>query len=232
MALLNVKLKRIPKVLGIYGKDKNFFPASASLMHPDAANAFIKADEALKLRVSDMLRSAEESLRARAEKTGVQPPGYSAHNFGFAIDIHVEDQLARTKMTKAQLDAVMKTFGWYCHRRDSNSGSEWWHYNYLGNDEEAAPFLAKASKTSTAIAIEEKIKAVYSHELILDPLELQEALKKMRFYNGDVDGQIGPRTAAALAAFQRAWALPDTGKLDPRTERTLAFVSSTTTIVE
>jgi hypothetical protein len=232
MALLNLRLKKIPGVEGIYGKTGNFFPASAALLYPDAADAFVAANAALKVRVSDMLRSAEESMKARQEKRGVQPPGFSGHNFGLAIDIDVEVMLKRGKLTKPKLDEAMRSFGWWCHRRDGLRGMEDWHYNFLGKKAAAEPFLEKAYKTSTAGAVEAKIKAVYGDELVLTPVEMQEALKKMRFYSGAIDGAIGPRTTAALAAFQRAWSLPDTGKMDEKTERTLAFVSCSTTIQE
>jgi len=224
MPLLSIKLRKLPSVLGIYGKTGDYFPPAASYLHPEAAEAFERAcAQFVRLRVSDMFRTPEQSMQARAEKAGVQPPGYSAHNFGFAIDVDVEKLLKQTGLSKDKFDAKMMEFHWYCHRRDGKRGFEDWHFNYLGPD--AAQWLAKASKTSTAGAIEAKIAATYAEGLKLDPPEIQECLKQMKMYSGDIDGQIGPRSKAALAAFQRTWALPDTGVLDPKTERTLAYVS-------
>ena len=229
MSLLALRLKPVENVLGIYGKTKDFFPGSASFLHPAAADAFVALQRALcaRVRVSDMLRTAESSLQAMQEKAGVQPPGFSAHNFGFAIDIDVEENMKRLGFaSKAGLDSKMAEFGWFCHRRDGARGFEDWHYNHLGTRPEAEQFLAKASRTSTAGAVEAKMQAVYGDELVLTPTEMQEALAKMRCYSGDIDGVIGPRSKQALMAFQRAWKLKPTGEMDAKTERTLALVSA------
>ncbi len=42
----------------------------------------------------------------------------------------------------------------------------------------------------------------------------QHILRREGFYDGNVDGQPGPRTSAAIAQFQRAERLPYTGQLD------------------
>lgn len=47
--------------------------------------------------------------------------------------------------------------------------------------------------------------------------EVQTALKAIGFDPGDIDGEGGPKTAAAVAAFQKAKNLPETGRLDPAT---------------
>lgn len=225
MPLLKIQVRQLSSVLGIYGQSKNFFPARAALLHPHAASAYAAFETAIgSIRVSDMFRTVEESMKARAEKAGVQPPGFSAHNFGLAVDVDVDDMLRRFRCTKPELDAKMAQYDWYCHRKDGNRGMEDWHYNYLGPSPEK--WLASASKTSTAGAVEAKIVDLYAEGLSLDPSEAQEALKKMRMYSGDIDGEIGPRSRQAIAAFQRAWKLPATGELDARTERTLAVVTA------
>lgn len=45
----------------------------------------------------------------------------------------------------------------------------------------------------------------------------QSDLKRHGFDPGTIDGVLGPRTRAAIAAFQRAEHLPPTGTLDPAT---------------
>ncbi len=54
----------------------------------------------------------------------------------------------------------------------------------------------------------------------------QTALKDLGYYEGEADGQIGPRTSTALKAFQREHNLPETGNLDPDTARALGIVGS------
>ena len=227
MGLLQLKISRVLNVVGIYGKTLDQFPARMAFLHPDAAPAYVAAAKSLRLKVSDMFRTAEESLRARAEKSGVQPPGYSAHNYGLAIDIATDAVLAATKLTKPNLDKEMEAFGWYCHRKDGKRGMEDWHYNYFGNRDEALPWVeACAKSTNRSSGIEAKIKATFGDQLLLTPEEAQIALSKMRYYSGEIDGVFGRGSKESLMAFQRAWKLPVTGQLDARTERTLAYVSA------
>lgn len=54
-------------------------------------------------------------------------------------------------------------------------------------------------------------------------LGAQERLNHLNYYVGDPDGELGPRTVAALRRFQRDHQLPTTGVLDAATiERLLA----------
>lgn len=234
MALLQLKLKKVPGVVGIYGKTKDQFPASMSMLHPEAAAAYADAIKAVgPLKVSDMYRSAEQSLAACREKTGVMPPGWSAHNYGLAIDIDVDFILKATKRDKPTLDRAMLSAGWWCHRKDGRRGMEDWHYTYFGVGKAAQPFLDVAEDDRTIQkATEAKIVATYGDELKLDPFEAQAALKKLGFYSGAIDGVIGPRGKEALSAFQRAWCLTENGKLDVKTERTLALVSADKIIID
>lgn len=228
MSLLELKLVRVPEVLGIYGKTKNEFPATMARLETSAAQAFITAQNALgvRIRVSDMFRTAEQSLLARQQKSGVQPPGFSLHNYGIAIDVDTDAMLKATKLTKAAFDTFMREHGWFCHRKDGKRGFEDWHFNHLGTGATAEKFLkASAGSTNTSAAGDARIRALHGDALELDKKEAQEALLKLRFYSGEVDGKHGPRTQEAIKAFQRAWKLPVTGTLDPKSERTLAYVS-------
>lgn len=227
MGLLQLKLARVPGVVGIYGATKDQFPARMSFMQPDAAASFVVMAKELSLKVSDMFRTAEESLRAMQQKSGVQPPGFSAHNYGMAIDIDTDAALKVGGLTKGALDRLMERHGWFCHRKDGKRGMEDWHYNFFGVGDEAKPWVdACASSTNRAAGIESKIKRTFGDQLLLTPEEAQIALAKMKFYSGEIDGKFGGGSKQALMAFQRAWKLQPSGQLDARTERTLAYVSA------
>ena len=229
MSRLSLNLVSVPNVLGIYGKSKDQFPARMSRLHFDAASAFAAIEKTIgqRLRVSDMFRTAEQSLQAMQEKTGVQPPGFSLHNYGIAIDVDIDSMLASTKLSKPAFDLMMRDHGWYCHRKDNKRGSEDWHYNHLGVGAAAAPFLKASEKsTNTSAAGDARIKALYGDQLTLDAKEVQECLLHLKFYSGEVDGIHGPRTRQSIMAFQRAWRLQPSGQMDERTERTLAYVSA------
>lgn len=232
MALLRLTLSRV-SVLGIYGRTGDAFPNSAALLHPEAARAFEALERGFtRIRCSDVFRTPEQSLEARASKAGVQPPGFSAHNFGLAIDVDVARVMREERLTKPQLDARLAEHGWWCHRRDGLAGAfESWHYNFLGPEPIAKPFLALCQR-NTAPAIEAKIRDVYGDQLELEPVEAQLALAKLGLYRGSADGVFGPRSKAALVAFQRAWELAPLGELDARTQRTLALISADLEILE
>src|SRR5690349_9147621 len=106
--------------------------------------------------VSDMFRTAEASLAARAKKAGVQPPSFSHHNYGRAIDLDVGDSIARlraaeqtfdpgdgdpvTVRDKRGLDLWLAARGWFCFRGDHKTGKskahpadESWHFDFLGD---------------------------------------------------------------------------------------------------
>lgn len=230
MSRLKVKLVQLDNVLGIYGSTKDVMPTRMARLHPDAAAAFHAAETALgqRIRVSDMFRTAEQSLQAMQQKTGVQPPGFSLHNYGIAIDVAVDAMLPAFKGSKAELDEFMKGFGWWCHRRDSKRGMEEWHYNYLGptGQQQIQEADKPKPRTSTSAAADARIQALYGEGLALTPTEVQECLAHLKLYGGEIDGKIGPRSKEALMVFQRAWRLESTGLMDEKTERTLAYVSA------
>jgi len=233
--MLTMLLKRVPGVLGIYGTGKggvpagDYFPPSAALLHPDAVPAFlaVEAGTGKKLRCSDMFRSPEASLQAMMTKSGVQPPGYSGHNFGFSIDVATDACLKSFGMTKQAFDEMMASYGWYCHRKDHQRGSEDWHFNHFGTGDAAAPWLAACAKSVvTSAGVEAKMVATYGASFQLSNVELQTLLQKLKMYGGDLDGDIGPRSQQAILAFERAWQLPMDGVADAKMMRTLATVAS------
>jgi Putative peptidoglycan binding domain/D-alanyl-D-alanine carboxypeptidase len=240
MTLL-LTLTRVPNVLGIYGTKPigavaagDYFPPSAALLHPEASESYRKLEQETgkKLRISDMFRSAEMSLQALQQKSGVQPPGFSAHNFGMAIDVAVDACLSSFALTKEGFDSLMARYGWYCHRKDHKLGFEAWHYNFLGAPGEAVPYLAAcASHTNTAAGIELKLQSAYGGNFEMSTADMQARLKRLGLYGGDVDGDFGPRTRTAVLAFERAWKLPEDGTADLKMQRTLAFVTAEKLII-
>lgn len=233
--MLTLLLKRVPNVLGIYGTGKggipagDYFPPSAALLHPDAASSYTSLEAATgkRLRVSDMYRTPEASLMAMQQKTGVMPPGFSGHGFGFSIDVAVDACLKAFGKSKQQFDEMMESFGWYCHRKDHGRGSEDWHYNFFGMGDVAAPYLAACARSVvTSPGVEAKMLAVYGASFLLDTVALQTLLQKLKMYGGALDGEFGPKTQQAVLAFERAWKLPEDGSPDARMMRTLATVAA------
>jgi peptidoglycan hydrolase-like protein with peptidoglycan-binding domain len=51
--------------------------------------------------------------------------------------------------------------------------------------------------------------------------DVQRQLKAQGFYPGAVDGNVGSQTTTALRAYQRSYRLPETGRLDEATLRSL-----------
>jgi len=45
-------------------------------------------------------------------------------------------------------------------------------------------------------------------------VRVQAALMRKGYYNGDIDGILGPATRAALTAYQKDEGLSDTGRMD------------------
>jgi hypothetical protein len=230
-----IDLVELPNtVLGCY-KDKVTgaylpLPARMRFLHPDAAKSFLAIDAGpYRIRVSDMFRSPLESLRARAEKKGVQPPGYSAHNYGFAIDVDLDWTMKAHGWTKAGLNRFMESHGWYCHRADDLGGFEAWHFNYFGR--EAARYLPFAGRGTRDKAVERKMQDYYGKFWLLSPEEVQGTLKSLKLYSGEIDGKIGPVSREAIMAFQRQMKLTPTGEASPQTKRMLAISASEKNLV-
>jgi len=201
---------------------------------PDAAGSLLRVEaETGGLVYTDLWRSAEVSLAARAEKQGVQLPAYSPHNYGFAVDVAVDETLRKRNWSYTQLLGVLEGYGWYCHRRDGAPGkSESWHFNFLRPG--GKPYLGNVDPkkaTTWHLGVEARIQESYGAQLCLDTPGVQYALKKLRMYVGEVDGVVGPITRQGIAAFQRAWGLKATGVADEKTQRTLAFLACEVTLV-
>ena len=192
----------------------HLLPERMRWLHPAALAALRPLADDLVL--SDCYRSPAASLEARRRKAGVARPGYSAHNFGLAVDLAVAATLRGLSIDKAALDARMLAAGWRCYRATPDEGPESWHYTY------GAP-------EPGASGVEAAIEAVHgpaSAWAAVDTLRAQAALQRWRLYSGRLDGRPGPLTTEALRACQRAWGLRSTGRLDAATQRTIAVVDA------
>jgi hypothetical protein len=226
--MLTLKLEALPadRVKGIYkiGGVEGRMPARALFLHPAAAPSFLEMTD--RLVCSDIFRTAEASLAAVKANRGAQPPGYSAHNFGLAIDLDVKATMKNIPLAnKEQLDFFMEVKGWFCHRRDHTMDSESWHYTFLGVGADVSPRVKTIVNYTEA-----RILEVYGKSFSPDDAECQRLLQKLRIYSGEVDGKIGPQSKAAIGVFQRGWGLTE-GPLDAKTRRTLALVAADRAIV-
>ncbi len=215
-------------VVGIYdvGGKASQMPPRTRFLHPAAADSFLGPLHE-KAIVSDMFRTPESSLAAVRAGRGAMPPGYSAHNYGLAIDLDIRPTMKRVGVkTKEALDDWMENLGWFCHRRDHAMDSEAWHYNFLG-----VGTAISAKVRATAGYVEAKILGLYGDSFELDAESAQGALQTLRIYRGEIDGDWGPLSREACRVFQRGWGLTDTGKLDGRTQRTLAYVAADRVVI-
>ena len=227
---------------GIYATPTGLLRGEGRL-HPEAVVALRAVEGFDSFIFSGLFRTAEQSLVAMRSKVGVQPPGYSAHNFGLAVDIALDDYdvpgtehrglpskpgtLTRLGIQYGELLARMAAQGWHCHRRDRRVGGEAWHFNWLGSyATEALAMTLEVNPRTWEAAAEFVIWRRYGAWLVLNTVDVQTALQHLHLYKGDLDGQFGPRSREALAAFQRAWQLPDTGLPDARSQRVLAVVAA------
>jgi hypothetical protein len=208
---------------GIYG---GRMPSRFLFLHPMAAAAFARLERVSGgLVYSDMYRSPADSLEAMNRKRGVQPPGYSGHNFGLSVDVAVDETLRARGWTYAELLRQCATQGWYCHRRDGLRGLEDWHFNWFNGSGLASRYLAK-SKVSWAAPIEQLILDLFQAEFRLTALDIQKGLQKLKLYPGELDGILGPISRQAIRAFQRAWKLEESEEAGERTQRVLAVVTA------
>lgn len=208
---------------------KGLVPKRARYLHPEAAGSLLRLVVSHPwLTFTDVFRSPESSLAARRSKRGVQPPGFSAHNFGLAVDLDVGACLRDGKIRYPELVETMRGGGWHCHRRDLDATAmESWHFNYLGDRAADLLQLAALEIVNTwAHPVEARILELYGDAFAMSDLEVQQALAALRFYLGDLDGTLGPQSREAIGAFQRAWGLPDDGVAGPRTRRVLAVITA------
>ena len=221
---MELVLKELPATLAHFsGKP---VPAWMRYLHPLAADSVVQLErESGGLVYTDIWRTAEVSLWAMRQKSGVQPPGFSAHNYGLAIDFAVDPTLKKLGWDYPKFQAFLEQRNWFCHRRDGRRGSEDWHFNFLPSG--LSPSLVDAKRPATwANPAEANILEHYADQLQPGPAEEQKMLRQLGLYNGDIDGLLGPNSRRAAEKFREKWGLPPAGQ-NQRYLRTLAFVTAT-----
>jgi hypothetical protein len=127
-------------------------------------------------------------------------PGKSQHNLGLAVDVHSASEPKRLNW----LIANVKEFGFSWEVVPS----EPWHIRYVCGDN--PPPTVKAWMDANGVVAPVGKAPVASAPAPapasgLDPDKaLQQALKDKGFYNGKIDGDIGPKTKEAIKAFKIA----------------------------
>jgi hypothetical protein len=191
-------------------------PERFRYLSPEAAMSLglLLHDVNNELVFTDIYRSAAASRQAYASKPGTQRPGYSAHGYGLAFDLDLGATLRRMSVRYAELVDILGDYNWYCHRRDlDDTGSEAWHFNYLGP--EADRFLAWSDPqepATWAAPIELRILERWGQDFHMDDRQ--------------VTGAVARAGCKDVRQFQALWNLDVDGIAGPKTQRTLAFVTA------
>ena len=123
-------------------------------------------------------------------------PGKSNHNLGIAVDVHSAGEPKRLNW----LIANVKDFGFSWEVVPS----EPWHLRLVTGDNPTPAVIAFAggasAPASTPVVNLAVAPPIAAHKD--ENKALQQALKDKGFYNGPVDGDIGPKTQEALKAFK------------------------------
>ncbi len=141
-------------------------------------------------------------------------PGKSNHNLGIAVDVHSASEPKRLNW----LIANVKDFGFSWEVVPS----EPWHLRYVCGDTPPPAVVAYAvgqpapvASTATAAPVADAPKDANK--------ELQQALKDKGFYNGAIDGDLGPKTQKAVKAFKVANKLNADSIVGPKVKELLGL---------
>lgn len=209
------------KVDSIYvGKNGSQLSAGMAKATPDTAEAIkgLEADVQArggKFRLSDLYRSYDAQLRAHLDyttgkKTAFSPaPGGSFHESGRAMDVDVD----ALKMPLADFWVLAKKRGIVPIIAKPEKISECWHFECRGPFQKIADYYAsKGFKDGYKAMVTAAILDIGSHvDHIPDALEkaawIQGQLIIKGYDIGRIDGEIGPKTNAAIAdAKAKGWA--------------------------
>jgi D-alanyl-D-alanine carboxypeptidase/Putative peptidoglycan binding domain len=140
-------------------------------------------------------------------------PGKSNHNLGIAVDVHSASEPKRLNW----LIANVKDFGFSWEVVPS----EPWHLRYVCGDTPPPAVVAYAAgqpapAASTAAAPVADVSKDANKEL-------QQALKDKGFYNGAIDGDLGPKTQEAVKAFKVANKLNADSIVGPKVKELLGL---------
>jgi hypothetical protein len=201
-------LVALPPVLHYTGKPVE---ASMRFLQPDAAKSILGLEAATGGVVyTDVWRPAFVSLAARQAKTGVQPPGWSAHSYGYSIDFAIDQTLQKLNWDYANLLKIFAAHGWYCHRRDEKRGWEDWHFNYIGMRLDVLTLVAPAKPSTWDDAVERLISEKY--DFTLTPVQVVEELITLNY--------------SSVEELQSKWGLGVDGVAGPKTQRLIAYLAA------
>ena len=148
-------------------------------------------------------------------------PGKSQHNLGLAVDVHSASEPKRINW----LIANVKEFGFSWEVVPS----EPWHLRYVcGND---IPQSVKAWMDANGVTAPTPGAAPVANTAVSPPATgnsdankaLQQALKNKGFYNGAIDGNVGPKTNEAVKAFKVANGLNADSNVGPKVKELLGL---------
>ena len=77
-----------------------------------------------------------------------------------------------------------------------------------------SPSPAPSTTPDATPQTEQSLTKPTPQDLSMMVVRVQAALMRRGYYNGDIDGLLGPMTRAALRAFQRAEGISQTGRMD------------------
>jgi hypothetical protein len=144
-------------------------------------------------------------------------PGKSNHNLGIAVDVHSAGEPKRLNW----LIANVKDFGFSWEVVPS----EPWHLRYVCGDTPPPAVVAftggVSAPTSTPVVNLAVAPPIAAHKD--ENKELQQALKDKGFYDGPVDGNIGPKTQEAVKAFKVANKLNADSVVGPKVKELLGL---------
>jgi hypothetical protein len=142
-------------------------------------------------------------------------PGKSQHNLGLAVDVHSASQPKRLNW----LIANVKEFGFSWEVVPS----EPWHIRYVCGDNIPASVKAwmDANGVTAPVAGAAPAPAPAGSSPAVPKsddrnVKIQKALKAKGFYNGNIDGDLGPKTREAIKAFKVKNGLPADGVPGPK----------------
>jgi hypothetical protein len=140
-------------------------------------------------------------------------PGKSNHNLGIAVDVHSASEPKRLNW----LIANVKDFGFSWEVVPS----EPWHLRYVCGDTPPPAVVAFAAGQPAPVA---STAAAPVADVSKDAnKELQQALKDKGFYNGAIDGDLGPKTQEAVKAFKIANKLNADSVVGPKVKELLGL---------
>ncbi len=105
------------------------------------------------------------------------------------------------------------------HRSSSGGGSRSVPSTPAPRPQYIPPPPAPAPSTTPSVIpqTEQRLPKPTPKDLSMVVVRVQAALMRRGYYNGDIDGRLGPKMRAALYAFQKAQGIAQTGRMDIET---------------